>query len=227
MKKVAILQSNYIPWRGYFDLIAYADEFILFDTAQYTRRDWRNRNQIKTPKGREWITIPVDGDRSMKICEVSAISNEWREKHWRTFEVNYKRAACFREASLLLEPLYLSQNTERLSEINEAFIRAICDYLGIATTITHSMDYQLVDGKSERILGLCQQVGATTYVSGPAAKAYLDETLFVANNIEVEWFHYEGFREYPQLWGPFEGQVSVVDLLMNCGKDSPRYLRYA
>jgi hypothetical protein len=227
MKKVAILQSNYIPWRGYFDLIAYADEFILFDNVQYTRRDWRNRNQIKTPRGREWITIPVSSDRSMKICDVPTMSDEWRQKHWRTLEVNYSRAAYFREVSAFLEPLYLEQNAERLSEINEAFIRAICHYLGITTPITHSTDYELVDGKSERILGLCQQSGATTYVSGPAAKTYLDEPLFAANRMELEWFHYEGFSEYPQLWGPFDGQVSIVDLLMNCGTDAPKYLRHA
>lgn len=227
-KKVAILQSNYIPWKGYFDMIAAVDEFILYDDMQYTRRDWRNRNQIKTAEGLIWLTVPVQvkGKFFQKIRETKIDGGQWAEKHWRTIVQSYKKAAHFDEISSFLEPIYLGRTFETISELNYALISAICSYLGIATKITHSWDYLLRDGKTERLVDLCDQAGATTYISGPAARAYIDDQLFVSANIELQYFDYSGYPEYPQLWGDFQHAVSIVDLLYNCGPDSACYMKH-
>jgi hypothetical protein len=228
VKKVAILQSNYIPWKGYFDMIASVDEFILYDDMQYTRRDWRNRNQIKTPNGLQWLTVPVlvKGKYHQRIRETEIDGVDWATAHWKTLVQNYRRAPHFGEIASWLEPIYLQRSYTHLSELNQHLIRAICLYLGITTTISHSWDYELVDGKSERLAALCLQAGGTEYVSGPAAKDYIDVQVFNEMNIKLSWFEYVGYPEYPQLWGDFVHGVSIVDLLFNCGKDARFSMRY-
>lgn len=228
MKTVAILQSNYIPWKGYFDMIAAVDEFILFDDMQYTRRDWRNRNQIKTPQGVQWLTVPVlvKGKYHQKIRETEIDGADWVLAHWKALEQNYRRAPHFAEVAAWLQPLYLETSYGHLSEMNRCFIEAVCRYLGIGTRITHSWDYALVDGKTERLASLCAQAGGTEYVSGPAAKDYVDEQVFNAMGIKLTWFDYVGYPAYPQLWGEFTHGVTILDLLFNCGKDARRFMRY-
>lgn len=228
MKKVAILQSNYIPWKGYFDLIAAVDEFILYDDMQYTRRDWRNRNQIKTPQGLHWLTIPVrsKGKFHQKIRETETEGGDWQEKHWSSICQNYRRAKYFEEVAEVLEPFYRKSRETNLSSINRGLMEVICGYLGIETRITNSWDYVLIDGKTERLADLCIQAGADEYVSGPAAKAYIDEACFSERDIRLTWFDYSGYPEYPQLWGEFCHGVSIIDLLFNCGKESPTFMRY-
>ena len=228
MKKVAIVQSNYIPWKGYFDMIASVDEFILYDDMQYTRRDWRNRNQIKTPQGIQWLTIPVlvKGKYHQKIRETEIDGTDWAAAHWKALAQNYRRAPHFAEIASWLEPLYLKDTFTHISHVNQKFIKSICIYLGIKTIITNSSDYNLLDGKTERLADLCLQVGGTEYISGPAAKDYVDEKVFADMGIKLTWFDYNGYPFYQQLWGEFTHGVTILDLLFNCGKDSPRYLRY-
>jgi len=228
MKKVAILQSNYIPWKGYFDLIAAVDEFILYDDMQYTRRDWRNRNQIKTPQGPAWLTVPVKvkGKYNQTIKETETDGGEWAAAHWKSLVLNYKKAPCFGEVAAFLEPIYLAGHHHFLSPLNRELLESICRYLGIATRITNSWDYNLVDGKSERLADLCAQAGGTEYISGPAAKDYIDENVFQQRNIKLTWFDYHGYPEYPQLWGEFVHAVSILDLLFNCGKDSAAFMKF-
>lgn len=227
MKKVAILQSNYIPWKGYFDLIAAVDEFILYDDMQYTRRDWRNRNQIKTPHGLQWLSVPVKvkGKFHQSIRETEIDGDSWAQDHWRALMLNYRRAPCFDEIAAIVEPLYRADYTH-LSQLNRVFIETLCNYLGISTRISNCWDYTLCEGKTERLLDLCVQAGADTYISGPAAKNYLDESLFDAQGIAVEWFDYSGYPEYPQLWGAYTHTVSVLDLLFNTGKQASAYMKY-
>jgi hypothetical protein len=227
MKKVAILQSNYIPWKGYFDLIAAVDEFILYDEAQFTKNDWRNRNRIKTPNGVAWLSIPVGQDIRRRIRDVELLEHGWQDKHWKTLQTNYGRAAHFAEVAQVFEPLYLARTHANLSALNREFIEAICLYLGIGTPIRNCWDYTLVPGKTERLVSLAEQAGASEYVSGPSARSYLDERLFAEHGIRLSWFDYAGYPEYPQLWGEFTHEVSIVDLLFNCGRDAPRYLRFA
>lgn len=227
MKKVAILQSNYIPWKGYFDLIAAADEFIIYDDMQYTRRDWRNRNQIKTPKGVQWLSIPVKtkGRYHQTIRETELQDTAWMDNHWKTLCQNYRRARHFDEVASLLKPLYEKQDYTHLSPLNRDFIEAICTYLGIDTHITNSWDYTLSDGKSERLADLCLQAGATEYISGPSARDYIEPEVFSSRGIKLSWFDYAGYSEYPQLWGEYVHGVTVLDLLFNCGKNSCQYMK--
>jgi hypothetical protein len=228
MKKVAIVQSNYIPWKGYFDLIASADEFILYDDVQYTRRDWRNRNKIKTPQGLQWLTVPVKvkGKYHQAIRETEIDGADWARNHWQTLAQCYKRSPHYASVAGQLEPIFLGAAYSHLSMLNRALIEWTCGYLGVATRVSDSADYQLEEGKSERLAGLTQAAGGTEYISGPSARDYLDESVFAARGIKVTWFDYAGYPEYPQLWGDFEHGVSVLDLLFNCGKDAPRYMRH-
>lgn len=229
MKKVAILQSNYIPWKGYFDLIGSVDEFILYDDMQYTRRDWRNRNQIKTPQGVQWLTVPVrvKGKYDQKIRDTEIDGSDWVVAHWKALAQNYARAPHFGEIAAWLEPLYLAGSYTHLSGLNRRFIEAVCAYLKIGTVISDSRDYTLVEGKTERLADLCAQAGGTEYVSGPAARDYVDESVFERSGIKLTWFDYAGYPEYPQLWGDFVHGVTVLDLLFNCGKDAGRFMRHA
>lgn len=226
MKKIAILQSNYIPWKGYFDMIAAVDEFILYDDMQYTRRDWRNRNQLKTPQGLQWLTVPVrvKGKYFQTIRETEIDGADWAEAHWKSIVQNYRRAPYFEEVAELFEPLYRKDYTY-LSVLNRTFLEAACNYLGVTTKISSSWDYALIDGKTERLADLCVQAGGTEYISGPAAKDYIDERIFSERGVRLTWFDYAGYPEYPQLWGDFVHGVTILDLLFNCGKDASRYMR--
>ncbi len=228
MKKVAIVQSNYIPWKGYFDMIAAVDEFILYDDMQYTRRDWRNRNQIKTPIGAQWLTVPVQakGKYHQKIRDTLIDGSDWAVTHWRAFEQNYRRAPHFDEIAAWLEPLYVSARYTHLSQLNRALIEASCAYLGIKTAITNSWDYSLLDGKTERLADLCKQAGGAEYISGPAAKGYIEDHIFAVKGIKLTWFDYSGYPEYRQLWGEFIHGVTILDLLFNCGKEAPQHMRH-
>lgn len=221
------MQSNFIPWKGYFDLIAAVDEFILYDDVQYTKNDWRNRNMIKTPNGTEWITIPVGQAINRRIRDVMLPNNDkWKEKHWKMLHANYSRASHFQDVSPLLQPCYMDHKPTSLSEFNRHLIEIICSYLGIRTKISYSWDYGISDGKTQRLIDLCIKAGGTEYISGPAAKDYIEVNLFEQKNIKLSWFNYDGYPPYPQLWGKFIHHVTILDLLFNCGKDSPHYMRY-
>jgi hypothetical protein len=224
LKRVAVLQSNYVPWKGYFDLIASVDEFVFYDDMQYTRRDWRNRNRIKTPTGLQWLTVPVlaKGRFEQSIRDTRIDGDTWVDNHWKALLLNYRRAPAFADTAAWLEPL-LRQPWTHLSVLNRALIEAVCARLGIATRLRCSWDYAVQGGRSERLASICAQAGATVYVSGPSARDYLDAAAFSRRGIAVEWFDYAGYLLYPQLWGAFEPAVSILDLLFNCGADARRY----
>ena len=228
MKRIAILQSNYLPWKGYFDLMAAVDEFVLYDDMQYTRRDWRNRNRIKTPAGLQWLTVPVmvKGQFEQPIRDTCIDGAGWAQQHWRSLECSYRRAPSFDATAGWLEPLYRCRWTH-LSVLNRALIEAVCARLDIATRLSNSWDYTLTADRSDRLASICEQAGAQVYVSGPAARGYLDEAVFRRRGIAVQWFDYGTYREYPQLWGAFEHQVSIVDLLFNAGADAAGLVRRA
>jgi hypothetical protein len=217
MKKIAISQSNYIPWKGYFDLINSVDEFTLYDDAQYTRRDWRNRNKIKTPQGLQWLTIPVDikGKYLQKINETKISDKGWGVKHWQQIKQNYAKAKNFKKYKDILEELYLSCKEEYLSEINHKFIIAINQILGIKTKIRFSSEFEIYGDQTEKLINICKQSNATVYISGPAAKTYFDEQLANKENILVKYMNYENYKEYEQLYPPFEHGVTILDLILN------------
>jgi hypothetical protein len=226
-KRVAILQSNYIPWKGYFDLINSVDEFILFDDMQYTRRDWRNRNKIKTSAGLIWLTIPVEvkGKYYQKIKETVVSEQDWGITHWRTITGSYSKARYFGDYKSVLEAVYLNPTSTYLSAINHQFITTICLILGITTKLSWSMDYRLVDGKTERLVDLCQQAGADEYISGPAARDYMDEQLFEQAGVKLTYMDYTGYLPYQQLFPPFEHGVSIIDLIFNEGPNARSYMK--
>jgi len=209
-------------------MIAAVDEFILYDDMQYTRRDWRNRNLIKTPQGARWLTVPVSakGRYFQKIRDTEIDGSDWSSAHWKSLVQNYKRAPYFKEISVWLEPIYLEERFSHLSNLNRRLIEAVCSYLGINTVITGSWDYELAEGKSERLADLCKQAGGTQYISGPAAKDYIDESVFRDAGVDLLWFDYSGYREYRQLWGEFTHGVTVLDLLFMHGKESYSYMKY-
>lgn len=227
MKKVAILQSNYIPWKGYFDIINMVDEFILYDCVQYTKNDWRNRNLIKTPKGVEWLSIPCRVESiHQKINETKVSELGWSTKHIKTLKQNYSKARYFNEYIDIFERVYKELDGETyLSNINYKLIVTINEILGIKTKISKCEDFKLIDGQSLRLLQLCKDVNATIYLSGPAAKDYLDERLFVESNIQIEWMDYSNYKEYNQLFGDFTHGVSVIDLIFNEGKNATNYMK--
>lgn len=228
LKKVAILQSNYIPWKGYFDIIAAVDEFIVFDDVQYTRRDWRNRNKIKTPQGLQYLTVPVQvkGKYHQKIKDTKIEGTNWTRVHWKALGLDYRRAPYFDEIATWLKPLYLNESYQYISQLNLRFIKAVCDYLEIDTIISSSSDYGLVDGRTECLVHLCVQAGGTEYISGPSAKNYIQKSHFIKHNIKITWFDYTRYPEYPQLWGKFAHDVTILDLLFNCGKESPNFMKH-
>jgi hypothetical protein len=226
MKKVVILQSNYIPWKGYFDLINDADVFVFYDDVQYTKSDWRNRNKIMTPSGARWLTIPAGVDFHRLICEVALTDSSWQLKHWDTIRQNYRRAPYFELYRPFFEQIYLAREWTNLSQLNHSSIESIAkELLGVRTTFDDSRNYQLSGHKSERLLDLVRKVGATHYISGPAAKSYIDEAEFEQAGIKLIWKDYSGYPEYAQQGKlPFEHGVSILDLLFNVGPAAADYI---
>src|SRR5262249_53274525 len=218
---------SYIPWKGYFDLINLVDEFILYDVVQYTRRDWRNRNKIKTAQGSQWLTIPVKakGNYLATIEQIEVENHEWPNSHWGALCTNYARAKHFDDYFDLFSECYAQATETHLSLVNERFTRMICDILGIEARITTARDYRTEGDKNQRLVNLCKQVGAEVYYSGPAAKDYLDVDHFEREGLEVVWMDYSGYPEYDQLFPPFDHFVSIVDLIFNEGSEAPRYMK--
>jgi hypothetical protein len=227
-KRVAIVQSSYIPWKGYFDLIRRSDEFILYDDVQYTKRDWRNRNRIKTANGPGWLSIPVDvkGKYLQAIKDTRVCDAGWNIRHLKTIAATYARAPYFRRYEAAVEDLFLGCVSLSLSEINFRFLSRICDILSITTQLTWSMDYSYthVPGKNERLVELCRQAGATEYLSGPSARGYIDPNLFEAAGMRLTFMDYTGYPEYGQLHPPFDHYVSILDLLFNTGPAAVSYM---
>jgi hypothetical protein len=224
MTTLAVCQSNYIPWKGYFDLIRKADIFVLYDTVQYTKNDWRNRNRILTSQGVSWLTVPVRHlHLDQLINEIQIADQRWQTKHWRTLEQHYRRAPYFERYADDLSPLY-HQEWHSLSALNESLLRTLCQLMQIGTRIVRAEDYHLTGDRNERLVQLAQQSQANRYLSGPSAMSYLDQALFTAADIEVSWMNYSDYRPYPQLHQPFVHAVSVLDLLFNTGPDYPDYL---
>jgi hypothetical protein len=227
MTRVAINQSNYIPWRGWFDMVRRVDHFVLYEDVQYTRGEWRNRNRIKGREGAFWLTIPIvrDALNELLLQDAKTVDSRWRKRHWKSIVQAYRKAAGFAQFAEPLEAMYLDSDDDNLSRINERFIRWVCEVLDIDTPISRSSDYELVDGTTERLVDLCRQLGATTYLSGPAAKQYLDMELFAAAGITIEWMSYDGYPQYDQQGADFEPAVSIIDVLLNTGDRARDYLK--
>lgn len=217
--KIAVLQPSYLPWLGYFDQIASVDTFVFYDDVQYTKNDWRNRNRVKSASGPVWLTVPVCGSTSLKINEVRIeTGKKWQEKHRKTLAQLYSKATFFDEVSAMLEPLWTTRY-ELLVDVSVDSVTLVASYLGLKTKMLLSSSLGVQGDKNERLVAICEKLGATYYYSGAAAREYLDVELFASRGIEVAFQCYE-HPVYGQLFGDFTPYLSVVDLLMNCGKDS-------
>lgn len=225
MKTVVVLQSNYIPWKGYFDLIHDADVFIFYDDLQFTKNDWRNRNQIKTAHGSKWLSIPVGSSADRLICEVALEDTGWQRSHWDSLRQQYEKRPYFKRYLHFFEDVYLARQWTNLSALNHYLIRSISrDILNISTEFLDSRDFKLDGKRLDRLLDLVAQNNATRYISGPAAKGYIEPERFSALGIELIWKDYSNYPEYPQAHPPFEHGVSILDLLFNVGPEAAWYI---
>jgi hypothetical protein len=223
--RIGIIQSNYIPWRGYFDFIDDVDLFIFHDDLQYTKGDWRNRNRIKTPRGLVWLTVPVHYRATGQlICDTEiAYSTDWQMDHKNQLRANYGRAPYLSDAlGILLSAFGYRDRT--ISQLNRRLIESIANYLKISTPLHDSMDYSVRGEKTDRIIALTKCAGATTYLSGPAAKNYLDEVALQREGIVLEYKTYD-YAPYPQQGDGFECAVTILDLIANCGPGAREYLK--
>ncbi len=225
--RVAISQSNYIPWKGYFDLIRNVDVFVFYDVAQFTKNDWRNRNRIRTAQGPLWLTIPVRRGRLGKtIIETEVATPRWALKHWRSLEHNYRKAPHFDRYADRFRELYRELAEEPLlANVNRRLVGAVLTELGVETPLVGAERFLLPAGRNQRLVALLKQLGCSDYLTGPKARDYLDHELFEAAGIDVHWADYTRYPEYPQRHGPFAHDVSVLDLLFNAGPRAPEYLK--
>jgi hypothetical protein len=228
VKRLAVVQSCYIPWKGYFDLINSVDEFLLYDNAQFTRRDWRSRNRIKTAQGTHWLTVPVlvRGRYHQRIDETVVADPAWAKRHWKTISHAYAAAPHFRDCAPVFERVYGELEGEPLlSRINRRLLETVMEVLRIHTPLRWSTEYPTEGTKTGRLVALCRAAGASEYVSGPSASAYLEKDLFEDAGIALSYIDYTGYPEYPQLHGAFEHEVTILDLLFNTGSAAPRYMK--
>lgn len=223
--RVAVLQSNYLPWKGYFDIIRRSDLFVFYDDVQFTKNDWRNRNQIKTPKGTQWISVPVGGRIHRLIHEVEIESSDWQKSHWGKIQANYRQAPHFKTYGPFIQDLILGKTWTNLSELNQSTIQRISkEILGITNTkFIDSREFSLSGSSQDRLLMLLKKVGTTCYISGPAAKSYIEPKVFQENRVELEYMDYSKYPQYPQLYPPFVHAVSIIDLILNCGAEASKY----
>lgn len=227
MKRVAIVQSSYVPWKGYFDIINMVDEFIIYDEVQFTKRDWRNRNKIKTAKGTDWLTIPVvtKGRYEQRIRDTE-IADPWADQHWTRIEHSYRKARHFQRYCDDIKALYATASEKRLlSEVNLAFLAGISRLVEIQAQFKWSDEYESHGTKTERLVSLCKAAGATSYLSGPSARDYIDAAMFENAGIELVYMDYSGYPEYTQLYPPFEHGVTILDLIFNQGEASPKFMK--
>ena len=225
MMRVGIIQPNFIPWRGYFDFIRSVDLFILLDDVQYTKNGWRARNKIKTPSGSQWLTVPVRNRGLAMRLDEALIDNthDWRRKHAGSWQANYADAPWYGDLCELLKAMNESRHATLLT-LNRRLIEVLCEYLGITTPIVLASEFKIANTRTEKVVDLLRAVEGTHYLSGPSADEYLDRQLFIDKGITLEYKSYD-YPSYPQLWGPFDGAVTVLDVVANCGPSARDFLR--
>jgi hypothetical protein len=222
--RIGVIQSSFIPWRGYFDFIASVDKFIFYDDVQYSKGSWRNRNRIKCPGGARWLTVPVRHRSLSQLVQETEIDDrhDWRSRHMALWSTAYRNAPFYSDVRNLLGDLGRGDRT--ISQINTRLIRSICAYLEIDTPLSLSSEFAVAGQRTERLMQLLQAVGATSYLSGPSADSYLDKESFRHAGIRLEYKSYD-YAAYPQQWDPFDPVVSVLDLIANCGPRSMTWVR--
>lgn len=222
---LAAIQSNYIPWKGYFDIIQNADVFVFHDDIQYTKQDWRNRTRIKTAQGLVWLTIPTGLPRGRLICDVELQDHTWQMKHWERILQNYRDAEHFSVYRAFFEEVYTKREWTNLSDLNQFLTKTIAtEFLGIRTEFRDSREFDLQGEKQERLIDLVKKSGCHTYISGPAGKDYIEPVRFEEIEVDLVWKAYSAYLEYPQFFPPFEHRTSIIDLLFHTGPEAPGHI---
>jgi hypothetical protein len=227
MKIVGILQPGYLPWLGFFEQMLRSDIFVIYDDVQYDKHGWRNRNRVKGPDGPVWLTVPVriKGLNKPAINEVAIdpAQPRWAKKHCQTLRQLYGKAPFLGEYLPRLEETLLKP-WEKILDLDLALIRLIADWLGLNSELVLSSTLSCrAEDPTVRLVEICRAVGADIFYEGSSGKNYLDLPRFAAAGIQVVFQEYE-CQPYPQLYGGFISHLSIVDLLFNCGPESPGYL---
>jgi hypothetical protein len=228
VKRVAIIQSAYIPWKGFFDLIGRCDVYVIYDSVAFSKGHWHNRNRIASCDGRNpWLTIPVKtAGRLHQYIEDVVVAKPWAEQHWSILRTAYASAPFFHTESAAVHDLFQALAAEPfLTKVNEGFLRWLCQRLGLATTIVRDRNFSFSGDRNARLIDLCKTLGADTYLSGPSARDYLDMESFQRAGIAVEWMVYGPYLPYTQPSGTFLHEVSVLDALFCLGPDAARFTR--
>ena len=225
VRKIGIIQPCYLPWRGFFDFVHEVDVFVFLDDVQYTVRDWRNRNRIKSKDGGTlWLTVPVVGGRNQEIRDVKIDNSQpWIRKHLASLEHSYGRLEHFREYIDVLSSVY-AVGFESLSELDVALTKALCKCLGVETEFVLASTLGSEGKKDDKLLAIVKRLGGDAYVSGPSAAAYLRPELWQEAGVRLLYKDYSGYPEYPQIAPPFAPGVSIVDTLFMLGKAAPDYI---
>ena len=221
MKVVTAHQSSYLPWLGFFHKIAISDIFIILDDVQFEKNSFSNRNKIKGPNGTFWLTVPVrlKGHMQKKIMDIEIINNSiWRKKHLKAIENCYAKAPYFNDYIPFFRDCY-SKDWDNLTVLNEYILSWFLKQLDIDVKVYKASDHSFKGQKSDLILEICRKFEAEIYVFGTLGKDYADVNWFVSQGVKVYFQDYK-LSEYQQLYLPFVSNLSIVDLLFNCGPAS-------
>jgi hypothetical protein len=226
--KIAVMQPTYLPWIGYFDLMDDSDVFIFHDAVQFEKQSWQQRNRIKTPTELRWLSVPVliAGRSTQLISEVEIVrSSGFPLKHVHLLEEHYRKAPHFQRYFPGLRAILTEPNLS-LTQLNQALIRWMAQMLGLSPRFMVSSETKATGVRSERLVNLCLELGATTYLSPLGSAGYLleDQEMFERHGIKVVFQHYE-HPHYRQLSEPFMPFVSAVDVLFNEGDQALAILR--
>jgi hypothetical protein len=221
--RIAVLQPSYLPWLGYFDQMARTDAFVFYDDVQFDKNGWRNRNRIRTAGGQgwQWLTVPVltKGRHAPKIREVEINNTEaWRRKHLASLTQEYGGSPFFKDYIGFFEEAY-GRDWSSLRDLCVHFIRGLCGIFGIGTPVHFSSEIGAGGARVERLVAICERLGADEYLTGDAAEDYLTPEPFDAKGIRILYQRYQ-HPEYSQQHRPFVSHLSAVDLLFNCGPAS-------
>lgn len=220
-----MLQPNYIPWKGVFDLISRVDVFVFYDDVQYTKRDWRNRNKIKTKDGEIWLTVPVKASRDQLICEVEIDQSvDWQENHYKTIKNSYAKTPFLAEYEFLLEEIYLKTKWKKISDLDVFSTKIIAKALGLNPEWVLASDLHAQGSKDgEKIINICKKLDCDYFINGPAARDFMDTEKFKEASITLDYIDYS-YPEYSQVHGSFTHGVSILDTLFHCGPNAPKFI---
>lgn len=213
---ISVIQSNYIPWLGYFAIAAASDVFVVYEDVQYTKNDWRNRNQIENEGSRIWLTVPVHHEYlGQNFMDVKVAHDKWPRKHFQTLRNVFLRKAGWRRFNEEIEHLYqLAESCQYLFQVNRIFLDWAFKTLRINARVVYLDSYPRGEGPTDRLVSILRTQSATRYISGPSAADYIDERQFAAAGIVLDYADYD--QLIPQFFDVHRGlaRSSVMQYLL-------------